>query len=183
MLGLLVLTFTVASPQLQPDSAFDFAVAAEIEQFIDSALLGHYDVETITIDDVVDRGDDLGAPLREYQVRRVTASFRAIRNAHWSASVNRDVPVHLRDTAQLFLYFRPVGYTFGGTLDVDMARTVDGWKILSRHHRSLQPFPLAGYLHCGGEPRPDDSNLTIIRIRACLTTSEPPGSSWLRDRQ
>ena len=106
------------------------------------------------------------------QVRRVTASFRALRNESWNPHLNRALPPELRESsAQLYLPFRARGFEFAGTLDVDLANTVEGWRILNRKHHSMTSFPLDGYLHCPHDPRSPDRELEIMgerRQRALL---------------
>jgi hypothetical protein len=71
--------------------------------------------------------------------------------------------------AELFIFCRPQGYEFSGTVEIDLAFTVDGWRVLSRHLRSLRAFPLAGYLRCRPDPEDPDRNRAVLR--ACFGVS------------
>ena len=149
------------------DDAFRSAAAREVHGFIETELWGHYDVLSVELVDVIDRTGEWGGPYPGYGFRSVTADFLAQRNASRDERLNEEIPPRLCETeAELFLLCRPAGHELSGTLELDMVFTVDGWKILSRHHRSLQAYPLAGYLRCHPDPR--DPAVDAAVIRACF---------------
>lgn len=162
--ALILLLLPMAAVQEDP---FASRARQEIERFVDQELWGHYDVQSVSVLEVHDHEGEWGHRHWNYGIRSVTARFRAERNAHWSEQLNPDLPADLCDTeALLYLLCRPTGYRFSGTLDLDMVFTVDGWKILSKHHRSLREYPLADYLDCQPDPRQPDRDAAIIR--ACF---------------
>ena len=75
--------------------------------------------------------------------------------------------------AEVFIFCRPQGYEFSGTIQVDLGFTVDGWRVLSRHLRSMRSFPLAGYLRCRPDPGGADDDRAILR--ACFGVPAPAG--------
>jgi hypothetical protein len=169
----LVLSVLLLSAAASPEEAFRAAAGEEIRRLIRDELWGHYDVESVSILEVTDHTGEWGTYSQGYGLRAVTARFRALRNGHWSASLNREIPRSLCDSAsQLYLLCRPQGHEFSGSVEVDMAFTVDGWRVLSRHHRNRRAFPLAKYLICRPDPlAPDPDRETI---RACFGGGPTP---------
>ena len=170
MISALSLVLVLNSAPVHTEDPFQSAAITAIRQLIHTELWGHYDLESVSLIASEDRPRDVGGTFEEYEVRRVTARFRAIRNDDWNPHLNPDLPEHLRESSsQLYLPFRAKGFQFAGTLDVDIANTVDGWRILNRHHHSMTEFPLAGYLHCQPDPRDPDHDLAVIK--ACFGVS------------
>lgn len=167
MIHVIAFVLAAASATDARVASLEAAAQKEIAAFVVDQLWGHYEILSVT---VLETGksetgaDDLR---QDYAFRSVLARFDARRNEHWSDSLNPDIPSELCDSeAELFLACRPAGYRFSGTLRVDMVFTVEGWKIMGKHHNSLQAYPLADYLLCEPDHRRTDSGLEIIR--ACF---------------
>jgi hypothetical protein len=161
------LTLVLLSAPINHDHPFRSAAAKEITAFVENELLRHYDVHSLSLLSISDPQLSESDSGQEYVIRAVTARFSAVRNAHWSDQLNREIPKQLCDSeVELYLFCRPNGHQFSGTLEVDMVFTVEGWKILSRHHRSLRAFPLSGHLDCDPDPAERDPDLAVIR--ACF---------------
>ena len=176
MIAALSLILALNSAPVPTDDPFHSAATTAICQLIHTQLWGHYDLEFVSLIATDDRQSHGDGTLQDYEVCRVTARFRAIRNTYWNPHLNPDLPEHLRDSSiQLYLPFRPRGYEFAGTLDVDIANTLDGWRILNRHHHSMIEFPLARYLHCQPDPQNPDHDLAIIQ--ACFGVPPTPRCS------
>jgi hypothetical protein len=153
---------------LPADDPFRIAAREEIRAFIERELWGHYDILEVRLVEVEERDGGLGGALTDYDLRAVAAHFRAVRNDHWSEGLNRDLPRQLcEESPQLWLLCRPAGHPLAGTVDLDMVFTTEGWRILSRHHRSLREYPLAGYLRCASGPESADRDV----IRDCFGAS------------
>ena len=156
--GLALALWLLPSGAAAQDAFLD-AATAEIERLIHDHLWGHYDVVSVSVLDTADRSSEWRNIFPRYGLRTVTASFVTVRNEHWSDGLNRDVvEKSCGGVAQLFLLCRPPGYKFSGTLEADLAFTVDGWKVLSKHRNSLIAYPLADYLRC--EPASPGSDAT-----------------------
>jgi len=178
-LYLLILLLTAGAA---PDDGFVAAASPELERLIETELLGHYDVDALSLVEVTDRTGEWGGEYPGYGLRSVVADFRARRNATWSAGLNRAVIEPICDAhAELFLFCRPQGYAFAGTVEVDLAFTVDGWRVLSKHSRSLRAFPLAGYLRCRPDPGDPDRNRAVLRD--CFGAAPPAGAPAPASRQ
>lgn len=167
MIRILAFVLAVAAATNAQAASFRAAAQAEISAFVVNQLWGHYDVLSVTVletGEAETRADDLG---RVYAFSSVLARFDTRRNEHWSESLNPNIPKEICDSeAELFLACRPTGYRFSGTLRIDMVLTVEGWKIMSKHHNSLQAYPLADYLLCEPDPKHPDFDSAIIR--ACF---------------
>ena len=48
---------------------------------------------------------------------------------------------------------QPEGREYSGKIEVDMAYTADGWKVLSKNVRNLREYVLSGYLLLEGKPK------------------------------
>lgn len=154
-----------------PDDPFRSAATQEIRELIHGELWEHYDVTSVSVIDVVDHTGEWGGYHHGYGIRTVATGFVAVRNASWNEGLNRQIPQHLCDgEAELYLLCRPLGHEFSGIVEVDLAFTVDGWKVLSRNHRNRRRFPLANYLRCDIEPLDDDA----VLIRRCFGASPEP---------
>lgn len=173
MIHTLAFLLTVAAAANIQDASFQTAAQEQVSAFVANQLWGHYDVLTVTILEAGESQTGADDLRRDYAFRSVLARFDAQRNEHWSESLNQNIPAAICDSeAELFLACRPPGYRFFGTLSIDMVLTVEGWKILSRHHNSLQAYPLADYLLC--DPDPENTDVDSAIIRACFAGSPHP---------
>jgi hypothetical protein len=169
---LVVLVFAASS--VAAGEPFEASASRAISDFVTQELSGHYDVESLELVEVRERDGEIGGPYPGYGFRTIQAIVVAVRNGQWSQSLNRGIPntPECESEVELYLLCRTAGYKFTGQLEVDLVATTDGWKILSRLHRSLRRYPLSRYLHCAAD-KPGATDREIIN--GCFA-SAPIGS-------
>ena len=162
MIALALLALAVTS--VSPGDSFTIAARRAISDLAQQELLGHYDVESIELLEVKDRDGEIGGPYPGYGLRTVRAALRATRNKSWSKNLNAGIPTwpECQTAVQLFVLCRPAGFRWSAEIEVDMVATIDGWRILSRNHRSLRRYPLAKYLICPAD-KPGATDGEIIK--------------------
>ena len=171
----LVMAFVGSEDALSGD------VKGAISDMAEAELLGHYDVEAVELLEVKGRDGEIGGAYPGYGLRTVRAVVHATRNKSWSKNLNPDIPTwpECESSTQLFLLCRPVGYRFLAEIEVDIALTTEGWKILSRNHRSMREYPLAKYLICPAD-KPGAKAKDIIN--GCFAPSPGPSLQWTPTR-
>ena len=132
-------------------NTFKPAAESEIQKLIYNELWGHYELELVSVLKINDRSAEWGGFQNGYGLKTVTARFVAVRNAEWSENLNRAFACD--QTESVYLLCQPAGHEFAGKVEVDMAFTNDGWKVLSRNYRNLREFVLANYLLLEGIPK------------------------------
>ena len=175
MIALTLLALAMTSPGAG-DSLATPARAA-ITELVRQELLGHYDVESVELLEVKERDGELVGPFPGYGLRTVRAAVHVTRNQSWSRSLHEGMPdwPECDRAASLFLLCRPAGFRFRAEVEVEMAATTDGWRILSRNLRSLRRYPLEKYLICPADkPGATDGEI----IRGCFAPS--PGNETNR---
>ena len=131
-------------PTALAQDTFKLAAESEIQKLIYNELWGHYELELVSVLKINDRTAEWGGFQNGYGLKTVTARFVAVRNAEWSENLNRAVACDQAES--VYLLCQPAGHEFAGKVEVDMAFTNDGWKVLSRNYRNLREFVLANYL-------------------------------------
>src|SRR5678815_1131800 len=136
MLINVTLALLALSAAIPKDDPFRSDATSAIRELIQKQLWGHYDVVSVSVLEVHEQPEKWGGFYPGYGLRTVTASFKSIRNANWSKNLNSDIPQtkECETEAELYVLCRPEGYEFSGNVEADLAFTVDGWKILSKHH-------------------------------------------------
>lgn len=125
----------------------------EITKFISDELHGHYDVDRVTVLYSNDWTMDGSRNNFGYGLKTIIASFTAIRNANWSEGLNRSLVNTCSQAGSVYLLCQPLGHTFAGKIEVDMAYTISGWKIISRNFRNRREYILSRYLLLEGRPK------------------------------
>ena len=138
-------------PTALTQDTFKPAAESEIQKLIYNELWGHYELELVSVLKINDRSAEWGGFQNGYGLKTVTARFVAVRNAEWSENLNRAFACD--QTESVYLLCQPAGHEFAGKVEVDMAFTNDGWKVLSRNYRNLREFVLANYLLLEGIPK------------------------------
>ena len=139
--------------QVRGNETFHDDAEREIRGLINQELMGHYNVSNISILEVKEQSAGWDESYNYYGIRTVVASFLAIRNEEWHASLNRDVLADNCDKSSVWLLCRPEGHRFEGKVKVDVVATVSGWKILNRNFRNIREFVLSGYLLLEGRQK------------------------------
>lgn len=141
---------------LSPAAASDnFASIAEseIREFVKLELWGHYDVESVSVLATKEHTAEWGGSRNDYGLKTVVAEFVAVRNGSWNEQLNRNLSENCDQAGSVYLLCQPPGHRFTGKLEVDMAFTTDGWKILSKNYKSRRAFVLSEYLLLEGRPK------------------------------
>lgn len=152
MTKIFALALVLLSPIALADDGREAAAEKEITKLIDDGLLGHYEVELVSVLGIKDRTGEWGGFKNGYGLITVTARFVAVRNARWSEHLNRTLAAHCEEAGSVYVLCQPEGHEFSGNIEVDMAHTTDGWKVLNRNSRNLREFVLSGYLLLEGRP-------------------------------
>jgi hypothetical protein len=137
----------------QDQGAFESVAKLEIRAFVSTELMGHYTVQDVTMLGTNDHTAEWGGFSNGYGLKTVTARFVAVRNDHWNKGLNRKIAENCDQAGNLYVLCQPTGHEFSGKIEVDMAFTEDGWKVLSRNHRNLREFALSNYLLLDGKPK------------------------------
>jgi hypothetical protein len=149
----LVFVFILSSPLVLAAEAFESAAESEIRELIHRELLGHYDIELVSLLEIKDHVGEWDGFQNGYGLKTVVARFAAVRNANWSRNLSRSVAENCGEVPSVYLLCQPTGHKFTGKVEVDLAFTKDGWKILSRNYRNMRAFSLSNYLLLDGNPK------------------------------
>ena len=142
---------SVVLPTALTQDRFKPAAESEIQKLIYNELWGHYELELVSVLKINDRTAEWGGFQNGYGLKTVIARFVAVRNTEWSENLNRAVACDQAES--VYLLCQPAGHELAGKVEVDMAFTNDGWKVLSRNYRNLREFVLANYLLLEGIPK------------------------------
>ena len=149
------LTLALALLVSSATASDNFAQMAEskIRELVKLELWGHYDVESVSVVATKDHTGEWGGLRNDYGLKTVVAQFEAVRNASWNEKLNRNLSKNCDQAGSVYLLCQPPGHRFIGKLEVDMAFTTDGWRILGKNYRSLREFVLSKYLVLEGRPK------------------------------
>ncbi|HVR42355.1 MAG TPA: hypothetical protein VMS56_02820 [Thermoanaerobaculia bacterium] len=144
-----LLLIFLSSALLAGDS-LESVAKSRIEDLIERELGGHYDLLSTEIVGI----RAVTPSMAPYEIKAVTARFVAVRNEEWHLNPIPEVIAHVcASPGGLYLFCRPAGHELSGTIEADLANTIDGWFVLNRNHHTLSEFPLSGYLLLGGIPK------------------------------
>jgi hypothetical protein len=153
MIKLLALVLIIISSAIPAADTFESGAESEIRALIHSELWEHYDIEMVSVLETKDHTAEWGGYQNGYGLKTVIARFVAVRNRTWSENLNRSIAENCDQFSSVYLLCQPAGHKFTGKLEVDMAFTKDGWKILSRNFRNMREFSLSNYLLLEGKPK------------------------------
>ena len=149
------------------DQPSDEMITREVRKLIEDALWHDYDIDKIQIQEIQEAHDVLSSRFKkDYGLVKVLVKFSAIRNENRSAYVREDGKTFslnkqfyedyesCKKLNHLYLHCGvKKGYVFEGSLNILMATTRKGWKILSDGWRRLSSYPLQGYLLMDGREK------------------------------
>jgi hypothetical protein len=129
----------------------------EARRILSQELYGHYDIVSLRVLNVEGVGRRLG---RDYGLAKVTLEFSTRRNDTRSSSLNpsafeREGCVPAKVPAWFYLHCGvPTGHIFGGKMEILL--TIESparWTAVSPNWRTLQSYPLQGYLLLEGKQK------------------------------